>query len=82
MEPVKIGLFKPAVHLVSEADVFLIVGTSLLVYPAASLVEFVPDDAPIYIIDPNMPRSGGRFITIQEKAARGLNLFKEMVKEH
>lgn len=38
---------------VSEADVFVIIGTSLLVYPAAGLVDYVPNGCPIYVIDPN-----------------------------
>ena len=41
-----------ACRIVEKAAVFIIVGTSLSVYPAASLIEFVPRDAPKYLIDP------------------------------
>lgn len=39
----------------SEADIFLVVGTSLLVYPAANLVNYAPYDCPKYIVDPKLP---------------------------
>ncbi|OWP63309.1 NAD-dependent protein deacylase [Hymenobacter amundsenii] len=52
---------------VATADALLVVGTSLQVYPAAGLVEYVPRTAPIYIIDPGRPpvsaRARQHFIT-------------------
>ena len=42
-----------AIEWTAEADIFVIIGTSLAVYPAASLVYHVKDDAPIYVIDPS-----------------------------
>ena len=44
-----------AVEKSAEADIFVVVGTSMQVYPAASLVNYVGDDVPIYIIDPKKP---------------------------
>lgn len=44
-----------AVQWVSEADIFLIVGTSLLVYPAAMLIDYVPVHVPKFIVDPDIP---------------------------
>lgn len=44
-----------AVELAAEADIFVVVGTSMQVYPAASLVNYVGNDVPIYIIDPKKP---------------------------
>lgn len=41
-----------AIILAQQADIFLIIGTSLNVYPAASLIHFVPKNTPIYLIDP------------------------------
>ena len=41
-----------AAELASEADIFLIIGTSLNVYPAAGLIHYVPNGCPIYLIDP------------------------------
>ncbi|OFX22837.1 MAG: NAD-dependent protein deacylase [Bacteroidetes bacterium GWA2_31_9b] len=47
----------PAINKASEickmADIFVIIGTSLNVYPAAGLIDFVPSNTPIYLIDPN-----------------------------
>jgi len=42
-----------AIELVKQADVLLVVGTSLQVYPAASLVNYISDNTALYIIDPN-----------------------------
>ena len=41
-----------ACEAASAADVFLIIGTSLNVYPAAGLVQYVPAGTPVYVIDP------------------------------
>ncbi len=42
-----------AKRIASEADIFVIVGSSLNVYPAAGLIEYAPWEAPVYLIDPN-----------------------------
>ncbi|MBV6477341.1 MAG: NAD-dependent protein deacylase [Ignavibacteria bacterium] len=57
-----------------ETDIFLIIGTSLVVYPAASLVEFVPENSDIYLIDPSKPENynyHSRIQFIQKKATEG-----------
>lgn len=41
-----------AVRYVEQADIFVIIGTSMNVYPAASLLYYVPSDADVYLIDP------------------------------
>ena len=41
-----------AVNLIQNADFVIIIGTSLQVYPAASLIDFAPENAPVYYIDP------------------------------
>lgn len=43
---------EPAIREAMKADLFIIIGTSLNVYPAAGLVQYVPSGAPIYLIDP------------------------------
>lgn len=45
-----------AVEIISKADIFVVIGTSLVVYPAAGLIDYVPNTAPIYLIDPNEVR--------------------------
>lgn len=52
-EPVP--LIPKAAAIVAQADIMLIVGTSLVVYPAAGLVDFLPIDSPVYVIDPGEP---------------------------
>ena len=70
-----------AIDVVSEADVLLIVGTSLQVYPAAGLYAFANADTPIYIIDPaDVPVRDGRIKHIKEVATKGMETFAQMMK--
>ena len=56
-----------------KADIFIIIGTSLAVYPAAGLIHYVRPDVPVYLIDPNPVSAGGRNITqIQKGASEGM----------
>ncbi len=66
-----------AARLVRTADIFLVIGTSLNVYPAAGLINDVPDHAPIYIIDPGeVPVSqSSRITVIRKKAGEGMEEF-------
>lgn len=56
---------EPAAYAAMQADVFVIIGTSLNVYPAAGLVQYVKKGTPIYIIDPN-PINTGYNLKIQQ----------------
>lgn len=71
-EPVP--MIEPAARLVQQADVVIVVGTSLVVYPAAGLIAYAQPDAELYIVDPNVPDFPfKRPITkIQETAVYGL----------
>ena len=64
-----------AVELASCADIFVIVGTSLAVYPAAGIVEYLKKGTPIYLIDPQEPPSEQRFdyTFIQKPASAGVS---------
>ncbi len=73
-----------AIRIVEEADIFVIIGTSLIVYPAASLVDYVPSRSPIYIIDPNEvePYSYKKYNYIKESASKGVSiLIEELTRE-
>lgn len=48
-----VPMFEPATELAAEADVFVIIGTSLVVYPAAALLQYVRRGVPVYYIDPH-----------------------------
>lgn len=65
------------------ADIFLVVGTSLVVYPAAGLVDLVPDEAPILVVDPNLPsmRSRPNLHLFEEKASTGMQKVVRLLRE-
>ena len=70
-----------AIDLVSEADIVLIVGTSLSVYPAAGLYRYARYDTPIYIVDPaDVPIRDKRITHIKAVATEGMKQFMEMIK--
>ena len=48
-----VPMIEPAMRIVETADIFVIIGTSLNVYPAAGLINYVRKGTPIYLIDPN-----------------------------
>ena len=48
-----VPLIEEATKIVSEANILMVIGTSMQVYPAASLINFINSDVPIYFIDPN-----------------------------
>lgn len=69
-----VPMIEHAAELVAQADVFVIVGTSLVVYPAAGLVHYASQNCPIYLIDPNEVKvpSSKRITFIQQGAAAGI----------
>lgn len=72
-----------AIQWVQKADLFLIIGTSLLVYPAAGLVRYVPSGIPIYLIDPKevkLPVNTSVNV-IQKVASEGMREFLKMVDD-
>ena len=71
-EPVP--LIEEAARIVSEADIFVVIGTSLVVYPAAGLLQCVRPGTPIYYIDPNPASTGGvaNVTVIKKGASEGL----------
>ncbi|MBL7965795.1 MAG: NAD-dependent deacylase [Prolixibacteraceae bacterium] len=71
-----------AIPLTEEADILVVIGTSLNVYPAAGLVNYVKRGTPIFVIDPERPQVYIRNVTyVQEKAGRGVEILKEKLKE-
>ena len=70
-----------AVELVSKADIVLIVGTSLQVYPAAGLYRYARPEAPIYLIDPaDVQLFDKRVHHIQKVATEGMQDFVALLK--
>ncbi|MDD2961172.1 MAG: NAD-dependent deacylase [Muribaculaceae bacterium] len=73
--------FEPAVKLVAQADVFVVIGTSLAVYPAAALINYVPAGVPIFYIDPrpaNVSHIKG-ITVIAENASTGVAKLQEIL---
>ena len=69
-----------AIDHVESADVLLIVGTSLKVYPAAGLYSYAKADTPIYIIDPKeVSVRDGRITHIEDVATKGMETFKNII---
>ena len=50
-----VPMMEPASTLASKADIFIVIGTSLQVYPAASLIDYLGVDTEVIVIDPNLP---------------------------
>lgn len=76
-----VPMIEPAATAVSEADIFVIVGTSLNVYPAAGLVRYVRPNIPIYLIDPNevVPTWVNNITSIKKGASEGMHDLLEMI---
>ena len=65
-----VPMIETAIDYCLKADIFLIIGTSLNVYPAAGLLNYVPADVPVYLIDPNqVPIASGRPVHVIRKGA-------------
>ncbi len=72
-----------AARQVEQADIFVIVGTSLNVYPAAGLVRYARPDVPVYLIDPKEVHvPGGRTVNvIKEVASKGVATLRRLLAE-
>ncbi|HZX73766.1 MAG TPA: NAD-dependent deacylase [Cyclobacteriaceae bacterium] len=74
-----VPMMEVAAQIASEADVFLVVGTSMVVYPAAGLINYVPREAEIFIVDPKIPDVPKlpNITFVAEKASSGMMKVKE-----
>lgn len=72
-----------AIEIVQEADIFVVIGTSLVVYPAAGLLQFVKAGTPIYYIDPRPASTGNipNVHVIAETATQGMEILKRILKD-
>ena len=76
-----VPMIETAIDYCEQADVFLIIGTSLNVYPAAGLLNYVPVHVPVYLIDPkHVPIASGREVhVIQKGASEGMEELKRLL---
>jgi NAD-dependent deacetylase len=79
-EPVP--LIEDAALIMGIADIFLLIGTSLQVYPAAGLIHYLPEDTPKFIIDKKIPPTGTlkNLKIIETSATVGIEEFYEQLK--
>lgn len=78
-EPVP--MISNAMKLMATADIFILIGTSLQVYPAAGLIDFVAPHVPKYIIDKRIPFSSApaNFYFIEKPATEGVEELKKIL---
>ena len=78
----EVPMIEKAVSVMQTADIFVLVGTSLQVYPAAGLIDVLADSIPKYIIDKKIPSVGHYFniIPIEATATEGVKRLKKLLK--
>lgn len=76
-----VPMIEPAAQAVQNADIFVIIGTSLNVYPAAGLLRYTRPDVPVYLIDPEpVATNGSRNIHfIRQGASQGMRELTEIL---
>ena len=81
-EPVP--LMEDAARITRQADLFLIVGTSLAVYPAAGLVNYAPWQIPKFIVDKKVPYTSSIYNlkALEKGAGEGMQEIKQLLLEH
>ena len=81
-----VPMFDRAVEIARRADIFVVIGTSLAVYPAASLLYYIDSSTPKYLVDPGEPDMrivNGKIDIIKERAASGVpQLVERLIKEY
>jgi NAD-dependent deacetylase len=79
-----VPMMEEAALVTRQAELFLIVGTSLVVYPAAGLVNYAPWHIPKFIVDKTIPYTSSlhNLIAIEKPAAEGMKELKNLLKQH
>jgi len=79
----EVPAMEQAVPIVNEADILVVIGTSLNVYPAAGLVNFTRPGTPVYVIDPGEPLGINDMdvVFIQKKATEGIEELAELIMD-
>ncbi|MBC7650590.1 MAG: NAD-dependent deacylase [Deinococcales bacterium] len=72
----EVPMIEVAAHIVSSADIFVVIGTSLQVYPAAGLLDMAAKSIPKYIIDKKIPYTSSlqNLIVIEKPASEGVKI--------
>lgn len=72
-----VPLIEKAAELVAQADIVVIIGTSMQVYPAAGLIDYAKSGVPIYLIDPKAPQMSSKVEVIKEGASTGMKILTQ-----
>ena len=76
-------MIEPAIEECQKADIFVIVGTSMVVYPAAGLIHYTRPGIPIFLIDPKEVNvQHNHVIVIQDVASSGMKKLVQILKEN
>jgi len=76
-----VPMIEKAAEIVSTADIVVIIGTSMQVYPAAGLIHYTRRGVPIFLIDPNDVPAPGNVAVIKEKASTGMEILREKLMQ-
>ncbi|WP_153797280.1 Sir2 family NAD-dependent protein deacetylase [Foetidibacter luteolus] len=78
-----VPMIEPAAELAAAADIFVVVGTSLVVYPAAGLVNYAPRHCPKFIVDKKIPYNSSFYnvTSIEKPATEGVAELRELLKK-
>ena len=76
-----VPMIEPAAELVAEADLFAVVGTSLVVYPAAGLVNCTAEETPVFVVDKKIPpiKAGNRLKIFEQPATEGMMALQSLL---
>ena len=67
-----------AAEIASKADIFIVIGTSMQVYPPAGLIHYVPKNCEIYVIDPHLENKFTKHENfLKTSATEGMKILKE-----
>lgn len=67
-----VPMLEPAIDIISTADIFVVIGSSLQVYPAAGLIDYIPPTTPFFLIDPHTSLNNAGVIVIKKNATEGM----------
>ncbi|MDE6318007.1 MAG: NAD-dependent deacylase [Muribaculaceae bacterium] len=77
-----VPMMEPAAQLASEADIFVVIGTTLQVYPAAALIRYVRPGIPVFYIDPNPAAVPSNVTVIPMKATAGVARLATLLQQY
>lgn len=80
----QVPMINKAIDLVANSDIFIIIGTSLQVYPASGLIEYLQPKTPIFLIDPKPSITEKQFTNltvIKENASKGVQILTKLLSE-